>query len=183
LGASFAGAEWGAGTMSTLLTWEPRRWRVLTSKVVAGVVFVIAGTVVAQALMGFALVPAAILRGTTEGAGSVWLWDTVLVGLRGAGVAGVAAAIGFAVASVARNTAAAIVVGFLYLSVIEGLIRGFRPRWQPWLLGDNAALFVVGEREFADLHHSAGVAGLILLAYALGAVAIALGVFRARDVT
>ena len=27
LAASFMGAEWGAGTMTTLLTWEPRRGR------------------------------------------------------------------------------------------------------------------------------------------------------------
>src|SRR5439155_2452759 len=33
LSASFIGAEWHAGTVTTLLTWEPRRIRVLVAKV------------------------------------------------------------------------------------------------------------------------------------------------------
>ena len=35
LAASFVGAEWHAGTMGTLLTWEPRRLYVLGAKVAA----------------------------------------------------------------------------------------------------------------------------------------------------
>ena len=31
-GASVAGAEWRAGSMTTLLTWEPRRVRVIVGR-------------------------------------------------------------------------------------------------------------------------------------------------------
>ena len=49
VGASLAGAEWAAGTMTTLLAWEPRRIRVLLAKLVAAIVTVlvlIAGLIV-----------------------------------------------------------------------------------------------------------------------------------------
>ena len=55
LGASLAGAEWHAGTMATLLTWEPRRVRVLVAKLVAAGTLVFALTVVLQLLLGAAL--------------------------------------------------------------------------------------------------------------------------------
>ena len=35
LAASFVGAEWQAGTFASMLTWEPRRQRVLAAKLVA----------------------------------------------------------------------------------------------------------------------------------------------------
>ena len=37
VGASFIGAEWNNATMSGLLLWEPRRWRVFTTKLAGSV--------------------------------------------------------------------------------------------------------------------------------------------------
>ncbi len=183
LGATFIGAEWQAGTITTLLTWESRRTRVLVSKVLACALFVFLAALAVQAALALALVPTALFRGTTEGADAAWLLDTIETAARGAIVCAFAATIGFALASVARNTSAAVITGFLYFAVIEGLLRGFRPNWQAWLVGDNAVLFVVGQRDFPDLNHSAIAAGLILLGYATLAVGTAVYVFRARDVT
>ena len=39
VGASFIGAEWRHGTITTLLTWEPRRIRLMVAKVAAVVLF------------------------------------------------------------------------------------------------------------------------------------------------
>ena len=36
LGASAIGADWHAGHLTTILTWEPRRGRVLFAKIAAG---------------------------------------------------------------------------------------------------------------------------------------------------
>ena len=47
--------------------------------------------------------------------------------LRGAALASVFAAIGFSIASVARNTGAALGVGFFYLLVLEQFMAALRP--------------------------------------------------------
>src|SRR5947207_5343574 len=70
LGASFIGADWHAGTVTTSLTWEPRRVRLLMAKLVACVAVVFALVMVVQALLAGALTAAAVLRGTTEGTGA-----------------------------------------------------------------------------------------------------------------
>ena len=44
LGATLAGADWTAGTMGTLLTWEPRRVRVHLVRVLVTVVVVLVFT-------------------------------------------------------------------------------------------------------------------------------------------
>ena len=41
-----------------------------------------------------------------------------------------------------RNTGAALGIGFVYLVIVESAVRALRPRWQPWLLSDNAAALV-----------------------------------------
>src|SRR5207247_4172380 len=81
-----------------------------------------------QAVMAGTLTAAAILRGTTEGTSGAWIRDTAGIALRVAGMSSVGAAVGFAIASVSRNTAAALGVGFGYTVVVENLVRGLRPQ-------------------------------------------------------
>jgi hypothetical protein len=53
IGASFIGAEWQSGTFASLLTWEPRRQRVLVAKLLASVIGVgILATALTAALVG-----------------------------------------------------------------------------------------------------------------------------------
>ena len=186
LGASFIGAEWHSGTITTLLTWEPRRTRVMAGKALVAMTGVFLSAAALQAILGLALWPVAELRGSVEGANAAWFADVVAVVARGALIAGLAAAIGFALASTARNTTTALIIGFMYFAVVEGLLRGFRPKWQPWLIGDNAAAFVSGEpASVFSLGNSHGVlvALLVVAAYAFGLVVLATFAFRARDVT
>src|SRR5205823_7441747 len=63
----------------------------------------------------------------------------VAVLLRGAALVGMAAAVGAAIASLGRNTSAALGAAFGYLVVLEGILRGWKPWTQRWLLGNNAA--------------------------------------------
>lgn len=184
LAASFIGAEWHAGTIATTLTWEPRRVRLFVAKALAAVVVAFAGTVGVQALLGGAVTPAAVLRGTTAGTDAAWFRELAGVVLRGAALASLASLIGFSIAAIGRYTAAALGVGFLYLGVLEGIIRGLRPGWIRWLVGDNAVTLVAGrEMTFPATGRTALRAGLLLSAYALGAFAVAAALFRARDVT
>jgi hypothetical protein len=184
LGASFVGAEWTAGSMTTLLTWEPRRLRVALVKASAGALFVFVAACLLQALLGIALAPTALIRGTTDGADWEWFLRTTGIVLRGATIAALAQVIGYSIASLARNTAAAVVAGFVYLVFIENLIRGLRPQWQTWLIAENSATFIVGQGQVPEIGtKSVAEAGFLLATYAGILLVLTVITFRSRDVT
>jgi hypothetical protein len=169
--------------MTTLLTWEPRRVRVLAAKaiVTAAAVFVL--MIVLLAVFAGALTLVASTRGITDHLGDHFVRSVVGTTLRVAACSSAGALIGLAIAMLARNTAAAVGIGFAYLAVIEGLIRGLRPGWQHYLLADNIAVVVTGAdggimREPVTFAYA--VATVVIWAAAL-TVAAALA-FRVRDV-
>ncbi len=184
IGASFIGAEWRHGTITTLLTWEPRRIRLMVAKVAALVLFGFVVSLLIQLVVAAAIAPSAYAFGTTAGADSEWLWDLIQQTLRIAGVAAVMGVVGFALASLGRNTAAALGVGFAYVVVVENLIRALKPKWQPWFFSDNAAVLVtadpsiMGQGDFSVARSAFMVGGYTLLL-----LVAAIGIFRSRDVT
>lgn len=183
IGATSIGAEWHAGTVTTLLTWEPRRIRVAVAKALSVVLVAFGAILVLQALLAGALALVAATRGVTVGADRAWLADTAGIAVRAAAVAAAMSLVGYALASIGRNTGAALGVGFAYFAVIEGLIRGLRPHWQPWLVGDNSASFIADGDVSRALGRSSLASGVLVGVYALVATAIAVAVFRARDVS
>ncbi|MBI3647800.1 MAG: hypothetical protein HY240_03465 [Actinobacteria bacterium] len=188
LGGSLAGAEWNAGTMATLLTWEPGRLRVLLAKAIAAAAVVMLLAIGAETVLSLVLWLVAATRGMTQGADGKWLLGVVGLVLRVSASAGIASLIGLAVAMIGRSTVAAVAVGFAYLGPLEGLIRGLRPSWQPWLLGDNVALFVNGRSQPLGVYpheivRTVTAAGLVASAYAVVLLAFAALSFRSRDVT
>lgn len=117
LGATFIGADYGANALAGQLTFEPRRVRVYVTKALAvffavGLVVLVLLLVICGALAG--VTAARGVFGTLDG--SWWLHRAGDAG-RVALTAGVAAALAFAVTSVARRTVAA-VVGFLAFAFI-----------------------------------------------------------------
>jgi ABC-2 type transport system permease protein len=188
IGASVVAASWQSGTISTILTWEPRRLRWFAARilVIATGVLVIAMVVVAFLSAGLAV--AATARGSTVGVDAGWWSDTLLTSLRVAAAAAVSAVIGGAVAAVGRHTAAALGVVFVWTAVIEGLIRGFRPLWSPWLLGDNLVSFLswrttdyqVSTLEFYTI--APGRAIFVILGYSVVVLALGFTFVRIRDV-
>lgn len=182
VGASFMGAEWSNRTITALLTWEPRRLRVLGAKVAALSALVFLWLFSLQTYIAAVLYPAGHFRGDTSGIDAAFWSDIAGVGLRVATVGVLAALMGFALATIGKNTAAALGVGFVQLALIENLIRTFRPQWSDWLIGDNLGLFLVGAEDFAQVGHSEAAAGLLLVAYALVLVAGAAAVFRRREI-
>jgi hypothetical protein len=184
VGASAIGAEWHSGHLTTILTWEPRRWRVMAAKIVASLAGVFVISLVVQALLGVALAIDAAGTGSTAGADGAWLAESAGVALRVGVLSTLFAGFGFALAAAGRNTAVALGVGFGYLVIVENLVRGLRPEWAPWLLSDNAAAFLIGSSvDFPLGGRTPGQAGLYLAAWALVLLLGASGVFRARDVT
>jgi ABC-2 family transporter protein len=184
LGASFIGAEWQKGTITTALTWEPRRGRLLGIKFAAVALTGFTFCVMAQVILAAALWPVAALRGSTAGLDVMWLRGAAGMALRVAAIGSLTAVVGCAIATVGRNTAAALGVAFVYFGVLEGLVRGLRPTWQPWLLGDNAAQFISNQPQGpAMVGRTTADVTLTLLAYAAASIAIATTFFIRRDVT
>lgn len=182
-GASMIGAEWKAGTFTNLLTWEPRRTRVMAAKL--GAAGLLAGAISAALLAVFsaAFLPTVLAKGTTAGADAAWLGGLTAGVLRIAGIAGLAAVAGAAVAAIGRNTAGAIGAVFGYIALIEPLVRGLRPRLQPWLVVENAVVWLTGGRAAElPIDRTAAEAGLTLAAYAVALSLVAWFLFIRRDV-
>lgn len=183
-GASFAGAEWQKGTMTTALTWEPRRPRLFVAKIVATATAVVLIFVIQQVLLGLALTPAGLFRGSTQGIDGAWFLETAGAIGRGAIVAAVGAAIAFSVAMAGRNTGAALGFGFVYGAIAEEFLRAWKPHWAPWLFKDNAARFISArEIGFPPVDRTTAEAGLLLIAYALIFAIVSVAFFKRRDVT
>jgi len=183
IGASSIGAEWQARSITTLLTWEPRRGRVLLAKVMASIVVACVFSLLAWALVSVALLPSAYLRGTTAGTGGSWARSVAAVVLRGELMIAVATVVGFAVASIGRNTAAALGVGFAYFLVIENVVGNFLAGFRRWLILGNSIVFISGEDGGGEVAgRSVLVAGIYLSAVAVVLFGVATVLFRRRDV-
>jgi hypothetical protein len=148
LSASVIGAEWHSGMFASLLTWEPRRMRVLLAKTLACVVFF---TVVGALIIGYQLLSAAALaqtRGSFFGmTGPVTRGMAATIG-RGIGLVAFTAAGGAALAGIARSTAGAMAILGGYLVVVELGARNMLNGDERWLLSRNTMALVKGETTF-----------------------------------
>jgi hypothetical protein len=181
-GASAVGAEWHTRNMTTLLTWESRRIRVLVTKLVAAIVMAFAISMFLQLWLVGTLTPAVLLRGTTDGGTMDWFLDLLELMARVGFIAAVSAGFGASLAFIGRNTAAALGAGFAYLAIVEGLIRGLKPAWQKWLIGDNAAIVIGGESQNLISGRSVASAAALITIYIIILGAAAGTFFKTRDV-
>jgi hypothetical protein len=186
IGASMVGASWQTGTITTILSWEPRRVRWFLTRLVVTFVGVLIVALALLAVFALAIGVAAALRGSTDTPAG-WpgdvVWSAVRIGL----VASGASLIGAAVAMAGRNTAAALGGVFIYMAVLESLVRGFRPSMGRFLLGDNIGAFVSGERtqlfDGNTVFTITPTHGAITIAiYAAALVVVAALLLRERDV-
>lgn len=193
--ASLTGAEWQAGTFASLLTWEPRRQRVLAAKLLAPTVALSVVAAVGAAVFVAGGWLAADLRGTTAGTtGHVW-WQLAEQYGRVVGLIALVSVIGAALGALTRHTVAAVGVVGGYLVGGE-LVGGLVSRW--WAhhgLGAHLVALVRGSYDFPVrtatttgfqettqvLHAGSGAVIVTLIAVAAAGVA-AVAVAR-RDVT
>ena len=186
IGASAVGADFQVGFIPTLLTWEGRRGRVFVAKLVAVAVTVFVAVVLWQLLLASVLAAFARVRDATDATGPAWLLTTIGLGLRIAAVAAAAAASGSAIAAIGRGTAAALAGGLSYVLVLETVLgSNFRPL-RPWLVLNNAIVFVKGQFEGGPGGDVPGRtvtgAAAILGVYLASVLAAGALVFRRRDV-
>jgi ABC-type transport system involved in multi-copper enzyme maturation permease subunit len=182
-GASVAGAEWRAGTMTTLLTWAPSRWRFHLARTASAAVlsFVIGLAVLAVFCAG--AVPSVLAHGTTSGTDAGWWVDLGLVMVRAAGIAALLAVVALSVATIGRNTAAALVVLSAWALFAESLVRGLKPGLSRFLIAENVGIVVPWRSmEDAPFARGPGLALLTLVCYLAGFVAVATWAFQRRDV-
>ena len=184
VGASSVGADWQAGLLPTILTWEGRRLRVFAARLIALVAGVLATIVLWQTILGLSVLPYALAKDTLDGTGSDWLRTITGLGLRVTVVGAGAAALGFALALVGRGTAAALGVGFAYLLVFENVVGSQFTPLRPWLVLWNSLVFVKGTFEAGGDVPGRTVVGAALLLALWAAVVLAGAaiVFGRRDV-
>jgi ABC-2 type transport system permease protein len=194
IGASFVGAEWGTGTMTTLLTWEPRRGRLLIAKWIAAVVGAAAVALGALIFLTFVFYPIGALRGITSGLDGRWWKDVIFTCLRGTGLAGIGATFGVAFATFTRNTAAAVGFGVAYFGIADQLLSfAYDRRFERWFFQRNFGEYLGigvdngGAAEFGEALRRVSVsslrAGILMSIYALIVLTISWAAFRSRDVT
>ena len=186
IGASMVGASWQSGTITTTLTWEPRRIRWFLGRLLVIAVGVTLVAAFLLAALAAALAIATALRGTTA-TSTPWLRDTGLTIMRIGAAAGGMAVIGAAVAMVGRHTAAALGAVFVYVAVLESIVRGLRPAMGRFLIGDNLTTVITahtlnvqqGDTSYLLTPQRGAV---VLGIYVVVLAGAALVVLRARDV-
>lgn len=183
LGATAIGAEWNNRNLTVTLTFEPRRGLLLAAKLAAAVLVAFVGALLLELILLACMLPAAFLRGTTEGVDSSWWSDYIVTILRAGGLAAFGATLGFSIATLGRNTAAALGASFVYFAILESLLRVWKPQWAQWLIGDNLAIAASGESSgFNAPDHGPGRAAVVLFAYGAVVYLVSLVFFRRRDI-
>lgn len=182
-GATVAGAEWRSGTITSVLTWEPRRVRLhLTRTAACGILAAVIGFAL-QVLFLAASLPSVFANGSTDGIAASWWGSLLLAMTRASLVTALGAMVAVALATLGRNTAFALVAAFAWVGVIEGLIRGLKPGLAQYLWAENVATVVPWvQMEDVQFVRSPVVALTTLMVYATAFIAVSAAAFARRDI-
>lgn len=201
LGTSLIGAEFSSGSMGTWLTFEPRRLRAASTKLLAAG---LAGAAIAAVGLAVTTAGAWLISRVNQPDPALQLLPSVGPAesvpqalLRCLVVGVIAAMAGVALTLILRNTGAVVAIVLGYGVIVEGVLaQGVgRGRFVPWLPLKNLEAFVQrGSTYYAE---SCGATGcdykemtltythgwVYLLVFGIALVAVALAVFRRRDVS
>jgi ABC-2 type transport system permease protein len=203
VGASFIGAEWSSGGVMNLLLWRPRRLRLLAGKLGTMLAAVTTTTVVLLGLWIAALWGLASLRGRVGDITPGVAQSMALTSARAVALVLAAGVIGFAVASLGRNTATALGLAVGYVIVLEigtRIVIEIAEVLEPerWFLSTYAAAWLnqkVTFEEWRICRYATGPcepyswsidmaqASIVFGSIVVVAVAAAFWAFRRRDVT
>jgi ABC-2 type transport system permease protein len=196
LAASFVGAEWQSGTFASLLTWEPRRQRVLAAKLLTPVMAIAITGAVLMAILEAGAALAAGTRGTLDLTTTHLMGQVAVMAARVLGLVALVTLIGGAIAAFTRHTVAVVgvVAGYLIAGEIVG---GIASRW--WRnhgLASQLLAFIQGRFVYyvqpprgvdpstwrGERYLHAGWASVIIVAVALTLVGVASAALSRRDV-
>jgi ABC-2 type transport system permease protein len=203
IAATFVGAEWSTRNLVAWLFFEPRRLRLMLAKLLAVLSATLLIAVLAQ--LGFAVGARILLHhrglpiGTLDPPDRHFWTHFAQVQTRAAVLVVATALLGFGLANLIRNTAAAFGISFLYFAVAESLLRNFRASWQPYLFTDNVGAWIShgGITVSGDLRYDPSIntyinkqihvsnlhGGIALLIYAGVITIISTWLFRRRDIS
>ena len=183
LGASLAGAEFAARSMTTLLTWEPRRGRVFLAKTITAVATMSLFALLVLVLVALAMWPALAFHGAPLQPDDPTLASLAGDITRGVALTALAAGLGFAIATIGRNTAVALGVGFAYIVILENILGSSLEKWRQWLILGNVIVLVSGNDEGGGEIPGRTVveAAVFLTVVTVVMLAVAGGTFRTRD--
>jgi ABC-2 type transport system permease protein len=185
VGASLLGANYTSRSLTTLLTWEPRRARLLFSRAVTCAAFTFCASLAAIVLLVLALLPAALAHATGHG---IPYASVAALATRSALLAAAASAIGVSFAAIGRSTAAALIGALVYLMVIERAAVALIPDVGRWLLLNDSLSWVAASANASNgpggvgPGHTIATAGLLLLVGVVGIHALATLILRRRDI-
>ncbi|MCP4961207.1 MAG: hypothetical protein GY925_18325 [Actinomycetia bacterium] len=194
IGASYIGADVKTGVLEQILTWEPRRLRVLAARLLAaGSGVAILAMALGAFLVGL-LFALAATTGTVDGTTGE-LWGNIGLAIVRLGLASALfCAFGLGVTVLVNNSVGSIVGFVIYYFVVESLTALFLRRVSVYLPITNASAFadgsdverIEGSAFVEDVAvvsvHSYLVAGLLLLAWTALAIIAAAIIFQRRDI-
>ena len=181
LWAVAAATDYTTGWIRLMVQAEPRRWRLLTGKLITLTSLTIAGTLLAT-LVTVSLAPAlASAAGVSTSAWWGSAFTTIVSGWLDLTLSTLAwGVIGFAIATITRSSVAAIAGGIGYILVFEGLLtRMIEADVTDYLPGAILSAIVSGGTSSTTY----GTALLLAAAYSTIAVGITAYVFHRRDIT
>jgi ABC-type transport system involved in multi-copper enzyme maturation permease subunit len=182
-GASVAGAEWKAGTITTALTWEPMRHRLHAARTASAAILAITIGFALEVVYLAAALPAVALNGSTDGTNAGWWAGLLLAMTRVALITSLVAVLAVSVATIGRNTSAALVAMAAWALVVERIVAGLRPQWARFMVSENVATVIPwSQMTNVDFERPPIVALAALLAYLAAVVALAAASFTRRDV-
>ncbi|RIJ76301.1 hypothetical protein D1871_12770 [Nakamurella silvestris] len=203
LGATTIGAEWSSKNIVAWLFFEPRRLRLMGAKLAVLLAVLLILAVIAQLIW---LVTAKLLL-AYRGIGVADLdppipdfWPHALqVQLRAALLVIPAGLLGFGLANMIRNTAAAFGIAFGYFVVVEAVLSWLSPGLQRFQFTTGLIAWVheggitvsgddVYQPEYQgffpeQIHISNAHGGWVILGYAAVIAAVSMWMFRRRDIT
>jgi hypothetical protein len=182
-GASVAGAEWRAGTITTVLTWEPSRIRLHLARTASSAVLAFVIGFALQAAFLASTLPAVLAHGTADGTDAAWWRSLVLAMARISLVTALVAVLAVTVATIGRNTSAALVALAAWALVVERVVVGLRPQLARFMITENVATVVPWvQMEGVEFERPPIVALVALLGYLGLLLGVATATFSRRDI-
>jgi len=129
IGASFVGAEFNVGSLTTQLLFEPRRWRVHLAKAVAVGLGVTVFAFAVLLFLALAMYAGSELKGVVQGLDSTFIQHRALQALRISSIVGAGAMLAYGVTLVAKRSSAgmfAFFLQFVFLNLINPAKGPFR---------------------------------------------------------
>jgi hypothetical protein len=188
LGASLLGADYTSRALTTLLTWEPRRSRVLGARAIACALTVAGLSLATLLALTLALLPTALAHGNGVNLSTSGFASAGAAAVRCALLAAAASVAGVSLAALGRSTAAAIAGLVVYLVVEQGANGAAPSVWRWLIVADSLSWMKVGSdiggggRGGSLRGHTVMTAGLLLLGAVVVVHALATIVLSRRDI-